>query len=151
MDLLLEEFHRDEVAPRSKSSCSSEELLPWTTEEAEFDLFGPGPASTAPASSSTPVENPVTPTSHCEGFACRKSDWSEREPVCCASASSGECSDCGKYSWAETEPGRRVSERKESLTRARTRQRPRRQEQEEEEERRRKVPRHGRRRERARV
>ena len=32
--------------------------VPPTTEEAEFDLFGPGPASTAPASSSMPVENP---------------------------------------------------------------------------------------------
>ena len=32
--------------------------VPPTTEEEEFDLFGPGPAATAPASSSTPVENP---------------------------------------------------------------------------------------------
>ena len=33
-------------------------LVAPTTEEEEFDLFGPGPAATAPASSSTPVENP---------------------------------------------------------------------------------------------
>ena len=33
-------------------------LFPPTTEEEEFDLFGPGPAATAPASSSTPAENP---------------------------------------------------------------------------------------------
>ena len=32
--------------------------VPPTTEEEEFDLFGPGPAATAPASSSTPAENP---------------------------------------------------------------------------------------------
>ena len=32
--------------------------VPPTTEEEEFDLFGPGPAATAPASSSTPIENP---------------------------------------------------------------------------------------------
>ena len=77
------------VGERIALSGQASVPVPRTTEEAEFDLFVLGLLQLRLRQARRPVENPFQSPQQATAKAspaCRKSDWSEREPVCCASA-----------------------------------------------------------------